>query len=238
MLRQRLCVSHEGAEVHVSLDYNVQPMINVYASVEGRDLGSVSGNGLADLRGKRFAFVDPAEAGKWAHEYYDIIKSEQCVPIGHTVNANVDKWLPSAEDRAFVASLMGRVAEPGKFAHWIAPPARGGWLARSWNQASSAPDSRMPKRTPLREFDSNVTHSNQIRGLFVDGGENADRNTIVTWFEPHANPANAGSPKVPPVFKNFVAYKNRYEGIWMRGRSFPVLQGAKLADNWMGVGSV
>ena len=34
-------------------------------------------------------------------------------------------WLPSAEDRAFVASLMGRVAEPGKFANWIAPPARG-----------------------------------------------------------------------------------------------------------------
>ena len=36
-----------------------------------------------------FAFVDPAEAGKWAHEYYDIIKSDQCVPIGHAVNANI-----------------------------------------------------------------------------------------------------------------------------------------------------
>jgi len=34
-------------------------------------------------------------------------------------------WLPSEEDRAFVASLMGRVIEPGKFANWIAPPARG-----------------------------------------------------------------------------------------------------------------
>ena len=29
------------------------------------------------------------------------------------------------EDRAFVASLMGRVVEPGKFANWIAPPAMG-----------------------------------------------------------------------------------------------------------------
>jgi alkanesulfonate monooxygenase SsuD/methylene tetrahydromethanopterin reductase-like flavin-dependent oxidoreductase (luciferase family) len=36
-----------------------------------------------------FAFVDPAEAGKWASEYYEIIKSAECVPIGHTVNANV-----------------------------------------------------------------------------------------------------------------------------------------------------
>ena len=34
-------------------------------------------------------------------------------------------WLPTAEDRAFVASLMGRVSEPGQFAGWIAPPAMG-----------------------------------------------------------------------------------------------------------------
>ena len=40
-------------------------------------------------------------------------------------NANVDRWLPSESDRAFVASLMGRVVEPGKFANWIAPPSRG-----------------------------------------------------------------------------------------------------------------
>jgi benzoyl-CoA 2,3-dioxygenase component B len=35
------------------------------------------------------------------------------------------EWLPSAADRAFVGSLMGRVVEPGKFAGWIAPPAVG-----------------------------------------------------------------------------------------------------------------
>jgi len=40
-------------------------------------------------------------------------------------NANVDQWLPSAADRAYVASLMGRVTEPGKFANWIAPPVMG-----------------------------------------------------------------------------------------------------------------
>jgi benzoyl-CoA 2,3-dioxygenase component B len=39
--------------------------------------------------------------------------------------AKVDEWLPSASDRAFVASLMGRVVEPGKFANWIAPPVMG-----------------------------------------------------------------------------------------------------------------
>ncbi|HXZ07995.1 MAG TPA: benzoyl-CoA 2,3-epoxidase subunit BoxB, partial [Paraburkholderia sp.] len=39
--------------------------------------------------------------------------------------ANQAKWLPTAEDRAYVASLMGRVVEAGKFANWIAPPAMG-----------------------------------------------------------------------------------------------------------------
>jgi benzoyl-CoA 2,3-dioxygenase component B len=32
------------------------------------------------------------------------------------------EWLATDEDRAFVASLMGRVATPGAYASWIAPP--------------------------------------------------------------------------------------------------------------------
>ena len=39
--------------------------------------------------------------------------------------ANERNWLPSEEDRAYVASLMGRVIEPGKMANWIAPPPMG-----------------------------------------------------------------------------------------------------------------
>ena len=35
------------------------------------------------------------------------------------------QWLPTPEDRAFVESLMQPVTEPGKFANYIAPPARG-----------------------------------------------------------------------------------------------------------------
>ena len=51
-------------------------------------------------------------------------------PDGNVVSAadwaaNLGRWLPSDSDRAFVASLMGRVVEPGRFANWIAPPARG-----------------------------------------------------------------------------------------------------------------
>ena len=43
-------------------------------------------NGLGALA---FSFVDPEEAKAWVEIYYDIIRSEECVPLGHTVNPNV-----------------------------------------------------------------------------------------------------------------------------------------------------
>jgi alkanesulfonate monooxygenase SsuD/methylene tetrahydromethanopterin reductase-like flavin-dependent oxidoreductase (luciferase family) len=36
-----------------------------------------------------FSFLDPEEARHWAGIYYGIIKSDACVPIGHSVNANL-----------------------------------------------------------------------------------------------------------------------------------------------------
>ena len=36
-----------------------------------------------------FAFVDPMEAQEWVDEYYRIIKSDACVPIGHSINPNI-----------------------------------------------------------------------------------------------------------------------------------------------------
>jgi alkanesulfonate monooxygenase SsuD/methylene tetrahydromethanopterin reductase-like flavin-dependent oxidoreductase (luciferase family) len=36
-----------------------------------------------------FGFVTPEQAQSWVKEYYDIIRSDQCVPLGHSVNANI-----------------------------------------------------------------------------------------------------------------------------------------------------
>jgi alkanesulfonate monooxygenase SsuD/methylene tetrahydromethanopterin reductase-like flavin-dependent oxidoreductase (luciferase family) len=36
-----------------------------------------------------FSFVDPDEARTWSRIYYDTIRSDACVPIGHAVNANI-----------------------------------------------------------------------------------------------------------------------------------------------------
>ena len=43
-------------------------------------------NGIGALA---FAFVNHDEAVHWVNAYYDIIRSEDCVPLGHFVNANI-----------------------------------------------------------------------------------------------------------------------------------------------------
>ncbi|MEZ5742090.1 MAG: benzoyl-CoA 2,3-epoxidase subunit BoxB, partial [Burkholderiaceae bacterium] len=64
------------------------------------------------------------------HRNIGSLSGAKVSPDGRVVSeaewqANVDAWLPSDEDRAYVGSLMGRVVEPGKFANWIAPPVVG-----------------------------------------------------------------------------------------------------------------
>ncbi|MGH9115087.1 MAG: LLM class flavin-dependent oxidoreductase, partial [Acidimicrobiales bacterium] len=41
-----------------------------------------------------FSFVEPEQAKEWVDEYYRIIRSDQCVPAGFAVNANVAVVLP------------------------------------------------------------------------------------------------------------------------------------------------
>ena len=53
-----------------------------------------------------------------------------CTPDGKLISQEEwdrrwSEWLPTDEDHAYVQSLMKPVTEPGKYAAWIAPPARG-----------------------------------------------------------------------------------------------------------------
>jgi benzoyl-CoA 2,3-dioxygenase component B len=84
-------------------------------------------NKIVEKAGVSFRFRAPHKAFNRRIGPLSAVKVD---PDGNVVSeadwaAHHDAWLPSTADRAFVASLMGRVAEPGKFANWIAPPARG-----------------------------------------------------------------------------------------------------------------
>jgi benzoyl-CoA 2,3-dioxygenase component B len=109
------------------------PMLNALNEVLRDDYikDSVAGvnrwNKVIDKAGITFRLSVPHKA---FHRNIGTLAGAKVSPDGRVVsdaewNANVDKWLPSDEDRAYVASLMGRVVEPGKFANWIAPPVMG-----------------------------------------------------------------------------------------------------------------
>ena len=109
------------------------PMLNALNEVLRDDFikDSVAGvgrwNKVLEKAGLTTRLIVPHKA---FHRNIGALAGVKVSPDGRVVSgaewsANIDKWLPSREDRAFVASLMGRVVEPGKYANWIAPPAMG-----------------------------------------------------------------------------------------------------------------
>ena len=109
------------------------PMLNALNEVLRDDYikDSIAGvdrwNKLIEKAGIPFRLKAPHKA---FHRNIGALSGVKVSPEGKVVsdaewNANLDSWLPSANDRAFVASLMGRCVEPGKFANWIAPPVMG-----------------------------------------------------------------------------------------------------------------
>ncbi len=64
-----------------------KPHPPVWVACSNRDtIRMAAENGMGVLC---FAFTDPADAKHWVDEYYDLIRSEQCIPIGRAVNANI-----------------------------------------------------------------------------------------------------------------------------------------------------
>jgi benzoyl-CoA 2,3-dioxygenase component B len=109
------------------------PMLNALNEVLRDDYirDSVAGverwNKVIDKAGLPFRLKVPHKA---FHRNIGGLAGLKVSPQGQVVsdaewNAKVGEWLPTAADRAFVTSLMGRVVEPGMFANWIAPPAVG-----------------------------------------------------------------------------------------------------------------
>lgn len=109
------------------------PMLNALNEVLRDDFiaDSVGGvnrwNRVIEKSGFDFRLIVPHKA---FNRKIGSLAAASVSPDGHVVSAaewdrGVAGWLPSPGDREFVASLMGRVVAPGKFAHWIAPPAMG-----------------------------------------------------------------------------------------------------------------
>ena len=84
-------------------------------------------NGVLESHGVDFRFTLPH---RFFNRHIGTSAGINVSPHGEVISesewqAQQGAWLPSAEDQAFVGSLMNRVPELGKIAAWIAPPVRG-----------------------------------------------------------------------------------------------------------------
>ncbi len=92
-----------------------------------------------------------------------------------------------------------------------------------------------PRRTPLRKFKGNVSHSN-FDGFMIDRHINED-NTFGTAsipLLPLKDPTDLESEVLETHFEDLTAYKNRNGGLWGRGDLY-VYSNAKFADNAIGM---
>ena len=84
-------------------------------------------NGVLESHGVDFRFTLPH---RFFNRHIGTSAGINVSPHGEVISesewqAQQGAWLPTAEDQAFVGSLMNRVTELGKIAAWIAPPVRG-----------------------------------------------------------------------------------------------------------------
>ena len=124
----RLLAVHDGALVERDV-----PMLNALNEVLRDDYITDSRGGVGrwnrviEKAGLEFRLTTPHKA---FNRKIGTLSKVRVSPDGKLLSeqawqAGVEQWLPSESDRAYVASLMGRVVTPGKFANWIAPPVMG-----------------------------------------------------------------------------------------------------------------
>ena len=99
-------------------------------------------------------------------------------------------------------------------------------------EGTEASKAAWPRRTPLREFKGNVSHSN-FDGLMSDRGPRPDGQFRTGGHIGLANPADPTSQQVASVIEDFTSYKNRNGGLWARGE-MDLFKNLKMADNAIG----
>ena len=92
-----------------------------------------------------------------------------------------------------------------------------------------------PRRTRVREFSGNTSHSN-YDGFMFDRGPNPDNTFSVGGSNYHFPVADGADPNGEPLvshFEDFTSYKNRNGAVWGRGEMH-LFTNLRVADNAIG----
>jgi len=146
------------------------------------------------------------------------------IPSDNTVSAY---WITNP-DNSFIDNVAAGSEETG---FWFSVPIHPNGAFEDSDTAKNT----WPRRTPVRAFRNNVSHSN-FDGFMIDRHINPD-NTFGTAsipLLPLADPNDLESKVLETHFENLTSYKNRNGGLWGRGDMY-VYSNAKFADNAIGM---
>jgi G8 domain len=146
------------------------------------------------------------------------------LPSDNTVSAY---WITNP-DNSFIDNVAAGADETG---FWFSLPEH----PQGAFAGTDAAKNIWPRRTPVRAFRGNVSHSN-FDGFMIDRHINEDNTFGLASIPllPLADPNNLESEALESHFENLTSYKNRNGGLWGRGDLY-VFSNAKFADNAIGM---
>lgn len=213
-----------GSFVHGS---SIHRSFNRCLTIHGSHNVQVRSNVAFDAPGHCYFLEDGIETG-------NVFEGNLGMSIHQPQNQHA--LLPT--DTSFVGPAVFWITNPANI--WrnnVAAGSRGTgfWIALPEHPTGpSATNNVWPRRTPLGIFDGNVAHSNHTDGMHLDRGPRPNGRAESTYYTPRVDPSKSNSEPAGAVFSNFIAYKNRAHGAWMRGEHHLLLN-PTFADNAIGL---
>ena len=179
--------------------------------------------------------------------------TKPCVPVNLAANGEISGTPQAIRQASFSGKDTLLPSDNTVAAYWITNPdnsfidnvAAGSDQTGFWFSLPMHPQGQFagteisktiwPRRTPLRAFRGNTSHSN-FDGFMIDRHINED-NTFGTAsipLLPLKDPNDLESEVLETHFENLTSYKNRNGGLWGRGDMY-VYSNAKFADNAIGM---
>ncbi len=236
---------------------SIHDTYNRCVTVHGTNYVHVENNVTYNIVGHCFFLEDGIEHGnEYIHNLAIQIKchpTKECVPSNLAANGEISGNRQTLRQISMSAKDTLLPSDNTVAAYWITNPDNtfidnvaagsdetGFWFSIPMHpngafQGSDTSLNTWPRRTPLRAFRGNVSHSN-FDGFMIDRHIDEDNTFGLASLPllPLADPTNLDSEVLETHFENLTSYKNRNGGLWGRGDLY-VYSNAKLADNAMGM---
>ena len=247
----------DGGKGQYIRNASIHDTYNRCVTVHGTHNVRVENNVTYNIVGHCFFLEDGIEHGnEFARNLAIQIKchpTKECVPNNLAANGEISGSRQALRQSSFSGKDTLLPSDNTVAAFWITNPDNsfidnvaagsdqiGFWFSLPMHpqgafEGTEGSKKTWPRRTPLRAFRGNVSHSN-FDGFMIDRHINEDNTFGLASIPllPLTDPNDLESEPLETHFENLTSYKNRNGGLWGRGDLY-VYSNAKFADNAIGM---